>query len=157
MSTFTINAEVSGKEALERKLRTISANMRGQIALNAVSAGGSDVEQFAKTNIANVFSDRQRFGGGGLAGSITVETSLGKDSASAVIAPHKEYDRIQELGGTITAHGGDKAMLKFQIDGQWYQKHSVTLPARPYMRPAVEEHQEEIFNDMKEQIERGLL
>ena len=156
MSVFTINAEVSGKEELERKLQRISDNVRGQIALNAVSAGGADIEQFAKTNIANVFSDRQHLGGGGLAGSITVETSLDKDGASTVIAPHKEYDRIQELGGTITAHGGDKAMLKFQIDGQWYQKHSVTLPARPYMRPAWEEHQEEIFNDMKEQIERGL-
>ena len=156
MSIFTINAEVSGKEELERKLQRISDNIRGRIALNTVSAGGADIEQFAKTNIANVFSDRQHLGGGGLAGSITVETSLDKDGASAVIAPHKEYDRIQELGGTITAHGGDKAMLKFQIDGQWYQKHSVTLPARPYMRPAVEEHQEEIFNDMKEQIERGL-
>jgi phage gpG-like protein len=155
MSTFSINAEVSGKEELERKLRAISDNIRGQIALNAVTAGGADIEQFTKINIANVFS-RKQSGGGGLAGSITVDASLDKDCATAVIAPHTAYDRIQELGGTITAHGGDKAMLKFQIDGQWYQKHSVTLPARPYLRPAWEEHQEEIFNDMKEQIERGL-
>lgn len=153
MSTATINCTVAGKEELERKLQTITAKMRGQVALNAVTAGGATVDENAKINIQNVFSDRQHFGGG-LAGSITVETGTDEGGAYAVIAPHKVYARIQEFGGTIHAKPG--GTLKFQIDGQWYQKKQVTLPARPYLGPAIEEHQGEIFEAMKEEIERGL-
>ncbi len=153
MSTAFINVDIEGRAELERKLRTISADLQGQTALNAVAAGGSAVEENAKINIQNVFSKKQHFGGG-LAGSITVETGIDGGGAYAVIAPHKVYARIQEFGGTISAKPG--GMLKFQIDGQWFQKKQVTLPARPYLAPAMNEHQGEIFSAMREEIERGI-
>lgn len=47
------------------------------------------------------------------------------------------YARIQELGGTIRPRHGQ--WLVFEIDGETIFARSVTIPARPYMRPGFDE------------------
>ena len=47
------------------------------------------------------------------------------------------YGRIHELGGTITAKKGP--YMTFPINGRWVRVRSVTIPARPYLAPAMEE------------------
>ncbi len=48
-----------------------------------------------------------------------------------------EYALIQDLGGTIKAKGGGKLYL--QRDGEIFATaDSVTIPARPYLRPAAD-------------------
>jgi phage gpG-like protein len=47
------------------------------------------------------------------------------------------YARIQELGGTIRPKHG--RWLVFEIDGEIIFARSVTIPARPYMRPGFDE------------------
>lgn len=44
------------------------------------------------------------------------------------------YALIQELGGTIVPVKAK--MLMFKVDGETRFAHSVTIPARPYLRPA---------------------
>lgn len=47
------------------------------------------------------------------------------------------YARIHELGGTIVPR--EKEALKFQLpDGSWQLARSVTIPPRPYLRPAAD-------------------
>lgn len=52
-----------------------------------------------------------------------------------------KYAPIHEYGGTIQARGS--GYLKFKINGQWYQKKSVHIPARPYLKPSLETKQQE--------------
>jgi hypothetical protein len=49
------------------------------------------------------------------------------------VVPLIVYARIQELGGTVTAHGG--GVLHWKSGGSDHFAKSVTLPPRPYMRP----------------------
>jgi len=59
------------------------------------------------------------------------------------VAPLIVYARIQEQGGTVTAkhtyidrHGQVRpGYLRFGVSGDYHFARSVTLPARPYMRP----------------------
>ncbi len=48
------------------------------------------------------------------------------------------YAPVQELGAVIRAKKAE--YLTFKIDGQWRRKKEVTIPARPYIRPTVEEN-----------------
>jgi HK97 gp10 family phage protein len=52
------------------------------------------------------------------------------------------YAKIQEYGGTIIARNGP--YLHYKVDGEWKQTKSVHIPARPYLRPAFDEHHSEI-------------
>lgn len=56
----------------------------------------------------------------------------GEFRATSKVIPLIVYARIQELGGTVTAHG--KA-LRWTMGGKVYFAKSVTLPPRPYLRP----------------------
>jgi phage gpG-like protein len=76
------------------------------------------------------------------------------NGAEAYVEPIKEYARIQEFGGTIKPIRGK--YLTFQIDGQWRRVKEVTLPARPYLGPAVTEHVSDIVQAMAEEVERGI-
>lgn len=49
------------------------------------------------------------------------------------------YARIHEYGGVILATNGP--YLVFQTaDGAWHSVPMVTMPARPYIRPAIDQH-----------------
>ena len=63
-----------------------------------------------------------------------------------------EYGRIQELGGSIRPV--NKKLLSW-IDpdtGERVVARAVTLPARPYLRPAVDEHGDEIEEAVAAQV-----
>ena len=67
----------------------------------------------------------------------TPAVPAGAYRAESTIAPHTVYARIQNFGGTITAKhtlsDGRLGYLRFEIDGNVHYRHSVRLPARPYM------------------------
>ena len=48
------------------------------------------------------------------------------------------YARIHEMGGIIKA--STKPYLKFQINNRWITVREVTIPKRPYLRPAFEDN-----------------
>lgn len=47
------------------------------------------------------------------------------------------YASIHELGGTIKATRSK--YLTFQVSGRWVKVEQVNIPARPYMKPAMQE------------------
>lgn len=73
---------------------------------------------------------------GGLMGSIEyVIRGKGFDSV-ARIGPQVVYGAIHEFGGVITPKMAP-ALVFQTADGEWHTVQSVTIPARPYLRPAV--------------------
>lgn len=134
-------------------LQKMGKDMRGKTLEKAALAGGFVIEAEAKINIGNTF----KAGTGNLAGSIntTVESNDG-DSVKVAVGPSMIYGRIQELGGTIKPVF---APMLHWVDesGAHHQAMSVTLPAHPYLRPAVDENEDKITKvigaNLKEEIE----
>jgi phage gpG-like protein len=74
---------------------------------------------------------------GNLRDSIRGDFQSGKNPGFT-LSSDEVYAGIQEMGGTIRAKSGK--YLTFQIGGSWVKVPSVTIPARPYLNPAVMEN-----------------
>lgn len=65
-----------------------------------------------------------------------------------------KYALIHELGGTILAKNA-KALAIPQPDGGVVFVKSVTIPARPYLRPAADTHYPSLALNIRKAFERG--
>lgn len=120
----------------------------------AVLAGGHVIEANAKINVEKTFSSKST-GGAGLGGSIqTVLSKSTEISAEADVGPTVIYGRIQELGGIVLPVTAK--MLSWVEDGVRIFANKVHIPARPYLRPAVDEHKDEIGNAISYQLKKGI-
>lgn len=104
----------------------------------AVDAGLHEIERAAKRNASgrpgpNVVT-------GTLRRSIQVQPArpVGSGTWSGSVGPTVVYARIQEQGGTIRPRRGPFLVFRGE-DGGLVHVRQVTIPARPYLRPAVEE------------------
>lgn len=147
----TIKVELQGKAELERKLAKLSKAAATTIAKDAVDEGAAVVQFHAQLNARNVFSSAQR---GQLRNSIRSESRTTQSGAEAEIGPHVIYGRIQEYGGTIRPVNAQA--LHWVSSGVDHFAKQVTIPARPYLRPAVEDHIQEISQVMKDTVADGI-
>lgn len=147
----TIKIDLEGTDELERKLSKLSKAVATTIAKDAVDEGGAVIQFNAQLNARDVFSDNQR---GQLRNSIRVESNTTVTGAEAEIGPHVIYGRIQELGGTIRPVHAQA--LHWVIDGEDRFAKKVTIPARPYLRPAAEDHITQITDVMRRTIADGI-
>lgn len=167
------NSGVFGKEELIAKFRALSETMQGEALVNIVKAGGSVVVNAAKENIKKQGLMRTR----NLSRSVHQEVAESTNERAAVeVGTNVEYAALHEFGGTVQAksskylaipvgsyHGSPRKHTGLQVrktaggnlvmvDGggtvQYVLKQSVTVPARPYMRPAADEHHGEIETAM---------
>ena len=120
---------------------SVRKNTTGSQLGNAALAGILLIREFIKFNIqarglvdTAALLNRWVFG---------LEKTSGT-SVGAFTGTDKIYARIHEFGGVITPKTA-KA-LHFQIDGHWVTTRSVTMPARPYVRPALDENKPEVAN-----------
>lgn len=123
----------------------------------AAKAGGFVVQREAKLNVNRIFS-KFATGASGLQGSIIVKVAEKKPQYVEVdIGPTKIYGRIQELGGTIRPLFA-KALSWIDRDTQERRfAKSVTLPARPYLRPAMDEHKNDVFGAITEMLKAAIV
>ena len=142
---------IEGSEEFREKLRNLSAAARGQIAEDAVTEGAAVIQSYAQLNALHGFSRNQR---GTLRNSIYPEVHRTATGAEAEIGPKVIYGRIQELGGTIRPVKAK--VLHFRIDDRDIYAKQITLPPRPYLAPAVNDHIDEIRDVMAEAIADGL-
>jgi hypothetical protein len=111
---------------------------------DAVEAGIEIVHAAAVVNTTIVFREWT----GALADSIEIEEPVrtGAHSWQARTYPTIVYGRIQELGGEIVAENATGFLWweGFRSDGSFglIKKHSVYLPPRPYLQPALDESRE---------------
>lgn len=127
----------------------------GDVLAKALMAGGQVIEANAKINVARIFSSKST-GGAGLGGSIsTVLVEQSETSALVHVGPSKLYGAIQEFGGTVRALHAK--MLSWVNDaGERIFAFAVHLPARPYLRPAVDEHKDEIEQAIGYQVKKAI-
>lgn len=129
---------------LDKALKHILKNVSSDEIGKAVLGGLFTLEAHAKLNVRKNFKQRTGF----LAANW--DTQLDQTSSKSAIGhtgPLAVYGRIQELGGVIRS---SKGALTFQTDdGQWHTVKAVTIPARPYLRPAVDEHKDDIFKTIE--------
>lgn len=107
MSNFTIE----GTEDLIRDLQKIDADIRNEVALDAVQEGASVIMTKAVMNAPVKTSN--------LRNSFRIESRKLASGAEAEVGPHVIYGRIQEFGG-LTGRGH-----KTKITGKHYLQKAV--------------------------------
>jgi len=119
-------------------LNNLAKEVRGRALEDAAMAGGGVIETNAKMN-ASAGRPKLQVDTGNLVNSIQTRTvSNSGDEVKIEVGTGVEYAAIHEFGGVIEALHAP--YLHFVIDGQHIQKKSVKMPARPYLRPAVDEN-----------------
>ena len=127
---------------LENNVQALMNNISGDDLMKACVAGGLVIKQNAMIN-----ASRGRPGLAIDSGDLTNSIMVEKDkktatSASVNVGPSMIYAAIHEFGGVIKAKAA--RALHFVVDGQHRVAKEVVIPARPYLRPAVDEHLPEI-------------
>lgn len=136
---------VEGLDDLARKSAALRGAVSPAVLGVALVAGGKIIESAAKQNMGGPGPNRDT---GDLSRSITTELR----GLSVHVGTDKVYGAIQELGGTIEAKNAP--YLVFQTDdGQWHSVKSVTLPPRPYLRPAFDENAERVVDVVGQAVE----
>lgn len=150
-----VTARVVNLPELQGKLNALKKAARGDALRRSAMAGGFVVESYAKINVERTFSGEST-GAAGLGGSIqTVISESGGNYAEASIGPTVVYGRIHELGGWIKpVH---TKMLHWIEDGLDIFAKAVYIPARPYLRPAVDEHEDDIRTAVGESLKADIL
>lgn len=146
MSAVTVKVIVVSNY-MKAVIRSVSAENLTHVCL----AGGHVVEAYAKINANAVFSGKA-LAGGGLTGSIqTVLSKSDEHSAEVDVGPTVIYGRIHELGGIIRPVFAKMLHWKGENGEDIFAK-IVHMPARPYLRPALDEHEKEVLEAMEYQL-----
>lgn len=155
--------EVKGAEAVRRRMQYLGTDGIQTTLVRGALASAILVEGSAKGYIRNTgspdehqsrafqidgntyLSDRSlRRISGMLANSIThklFETAKGQ--VEATVGTNSVYGRIHEVGGVIKAKHA--AFLVFKTDdGKFHRVKSITMPARPYLLPALFKNEKQI-------------
>ena len=165
--------QIIGKEELLAKFKALG-EVAGQATLErAVVAGGLVIQNAAKAKV----KDNALIKTGNLRRSIHMEmTDANGKSATLEIGTDVEYAAVHEFGGVITPKKGKYLaipvgnykdsplnhknlravktragnLVLMDRDGtvQYVLKTSVTIPAKPYLRPAMDEHQSEAEDEV---------
>ena len=125
---------------LDDKFKEVIAAASGDNIVKSLLAGGEVVRNHAKLNIqAQELVDTSN-----LLNSISVqEGSSGKTDATVEIGTNVEYAAIHEFGGAIhQTNAWGKGI-----------EQTIHIPARPYLRPALDEHD----NDIKSAVGQSLV
>ena len=129
-------------------LSRLGAHVRKKVIAKAAMAGGFVIEAHAKINVEKTFKP----GTGNLSNSINTTLEKSTDTMAKVsVGPSVIYGRIQEFGGVIKPV---TAKMLHWVDegGQHHQANSVTIPARPYLRPAIDENEARILKAVSENL-----
>jgi phage gpG-like protein len=70
----------------------------------------------------------------------SIEVVVDKSALRAEVGSRLVYSRIHELGGTIRAVNAPFLVFR-TADGQWHSVKQANIPARPYLRPALDSSQ----------------
>lgn len=137
------------KEVL-RKLKHTETTMRQEALKAGLHAGAFFLIAHIKVNIVN----RKLVDTGNLLGSVQEdEIHMSDKEAYIEFGPHTVYAAIHEFGGIIKATHAPYLVFEGS-DGNLVFTKSVTMPARPYMRPALDEHGKEATALMGDTIGR---
>jgi HK97 gp10 family phage protein len=124
-----MRATIRGADRLKDKLAALGAVGAGRALVTALRAAALPIQNEAKR--------RAPYRSGTLSRGITTEVlSQGATRARVAVSTSRiPYARIQEYGGTIRAKAGGWLVFRGK-SGNFVRVRQVTIPARPYLRPA---------------------
>lgn len=130
---------------LEDNFDAVRDAVTDAMLMDAAMAGGFVVEGHAKINASKGGTEHLNIRSGYLVGAIQAkEGKKTKTRAWSHIGPGSVvYARIHELGGIIMGAFGIKDL-------------AVHMPARPYLRPAMDENENDIQKAVESEIWRNL-
>ena len=145
-----------GVIVLEDNFDAVRDAVTGAMLMEAAKAGGHVVEGEAKLNASKGGDDHLNIGEGTLTSSIEVTKEKQTQTLAEVgIGTNIIYARIHELGGIIKAVSAK--MLSWIDDaGNRIFANLVHMPARPYLRPAMDENEDKIVKAVETEIWRNL-
>ncbi len=133
------SVEITPRQLAER-FEALDSELKVAAVKRVALAVGHVVEAYAKVNANEVFERPTS----NLAGSICViEGKAEERKATVSVGPTALHGRIHELGGTILPVEA-KVLHWVNDQGEDVFANVVHLPARPYLRPAVNDHLDEI-------------
>lgn len=128
-------------------LQKIKADIRKDVAVKAVNAGGIQIENKARMNAPVMI--------GNLRNSAHTISRKTREGAEAEIGFRGlAYANIQEFGGTIRAR--NKPYLTFRINGRWIRKKQVTIHGKHYLERAIQETPKFVIDAMGDVVKRYL-
>lgn len=128
---------------LEDNFDNVRKAITGAVLMRGAKAGGHVIEGHAKVN-ASSGRPGLEVQTGALVNSINVEESKQSATYAEVnVGPSVVYARIHEYGGVIVQRRGEKDI-------------TIVIPARPYMRPAVDNNEDDIETAVGTEIRRNL-
>lgn len=162
-----IRFQVQGSESLRRKLGHLQQNVQGRMLERALVAGALVVQNAAKVNAPYKTGNLRRSihigGHEDLAGDYqNIQQEHGEPvprpegtgvSVAVYVGTNVIYARQREYGGTITARNGPFLWWK-DDNGNWHHARSVYQRPQPYMRPAIDENQEEVRREVGEALQQ---
>jgi HK97 gp10 family phage protein len=137
---------------LHSKLKALDRGARAMCLRDGLLAAALFLEGAIKLRIEkNKLVDT-----GNLLNSIQLgELTISGDQAEVNIGTNVVYAAIHEFGGIIKARNA-KALVFKTKDGRWHTCKSVTMPARPYMRPAMDDSREDLRQIMIDHITKSI-
>lgn len=141
---------------LKDNFDAVRSAITGNDLMAVAKAGGHVVEGHAKVNASKGGDDHLNIGEGTLVNSIHVaEVERGAKRAFVGIGTNIIYGRIHELGGIIVPVVAK--MLSWVNDqGQRIFANAVHMPARPYLRPAMDENEDDIVKAAETELWRRI-
>ena len=135
-------------------LSQMADDVRGDAVEDAAMKGGQVIEMHAKMNASGGRPGLQ-VDTGNLVNSINTKlVSNNGDRVIVEVGTGVEYAAIHEFGGVINALRSP--YLHFEIDGKHIATKSVTIPPRPYLRPAVDENEKDIIKAISASLEKSI-
>lgn len=134
----------AANRAAEDALEQVARQVKNEARRNVTGGGNA-------TDRLNVRSS----GGLGLRASIDHEVDKAGMASKARIGASVKYAAIHEFGGTIHAKNAEYLHFKTR-DGGWVRTKQVTIPARPYLRPALTEHAPALQRTFAEAMRRRM-
>ena len=161
-----ITLEIEGLEQVQADLDSLSDELRTKYAAIMMANVGEAVTGWMQQNILA----QRLLKTGTLFRSIFATVLTNEEGADVFVGPNitdAPYAMIQNYGGTIPAHWVfpvTKKALHWQSGGKDYfskghivgGKNPIIIPARPYIEPAFEDHQEEILGIMNQAINEAI-
>lgn len=147
-----IQVKTTGFGELSAQFKKLRAMAETSIMKSGLQAGALVIQRAAR---ANVREKLNKDPSGVLESQIEIRETAKTIQVGVWGLP---YAAIHEFGGLIHAKTG--SFLSFVVDGTRIFTKLVQIPARPYLRPAMDENQSEIKDEMgeaiKEEINHGL-
>lgn len=135
-----VSAKIVNLKQFDRKLKKLDDQSRGAALVKSAHAGALQLIAYIKLNINLVHLIDM----GNLIGSVTEDqTFVGPRFVWITLGPHTVYARIHEFGGIIRPTKA-KMLHWFDKAGVEHFAYAVHMPARPYLRPALDDHGDDV-------------